>query len=124
MMDKENTFTSDPFSVMCFELKKRLEIISTEIKPPKKSKIKWSIVRTRSLFSILHPALNGHVSAHFSTVNASHWRNKMEWGRKVKKGKKKEKAGPHEGQDVLKNGSKRKPRKRLPETGRLQETIL
>lgn len=35
--------------------------------------------------------------------------------RKFKKGKKKEKAGADEGQDALKNGSKRKPTKRFPE---------
>lgn len=60
MMGKENTFTCGPFSVRCFELKKILEIISTEIKPPKKPTIQQSIVGTGSLFSVLRRAVNVH----------------------------------------------------------------
>lgn len=53
LTDEENTFTSDPSSVRCVELKDILEIISPEIKLPK-------CPRSRSLFfgpdpcSLLH----------------------------------------------------------------------
>lgn len=73
---------------------------------------------------MLHPAVNVHPFCPFLYCPCFPEENKTLWVRKVTKGKKKEKAGPDEAQDVVKNGSERKPRKRLAERGSLREAIF